>query len=108
MKYRTNPLLEDAVVRSRKLADGQMLDPPADFPVLFSCKYAGQPSIGCVYRNGAVVVMHDRMLHGGVCAFSNVRAAEECDAVTEIKWEWGVVRFLDPPPAALRIADDNA
>lgn len=108
MTYETNPSLEDAVVRSRQLPDKSLLDPPADFPVLFSCKYSGQPSIGCVYRNGAVVILHDRMQHGGICVFNNMRAVDESESVTAIVWEWMVARLVEPPPPvapALKIAE---
>lgn len=92
----TNPSCSDAVVRSRLLASGEQLDPPARMPALFTCRYRGAPSVGCVFRNGAVMIMPDRCSYeAGPCVYDNLRSAEESGEVAEIVWEWAVVRLVE-------------
>lgn len=92
----TAPELSDAIVRGRKLIACQWLDPPADFPVLFSCRLHGIEATGCVLRDGEVLITTNRRFACVYPAmFTNFRAVEESQWVSEIKWEWQVTRSVE-------------
>jgi hypothetical protein len=96
MSYYTDPARADVVERSRQLADGEQLDPPGEMPALFTCSYGGQPAVGAVFRNGAVCIWPDHVEPSlGPCAYTNMRAVEQSEAVTDVLWQWGVSRLLD-------------
>lgn len=79
-------------IRSRDMKGGQ-LEPPADVPTLFTCRYRGAESIGCVYRNGVVTVIPDRCSYeAGPCCFNSLGTVEGSAEVTDIVWEWAIYR----------------
>ena len=91
------PLIPEVAERSRLLTSpsGQLM-PPADYPGLFTCKIYERPAIGCVFRNGTVVVMPDHADRSGLFTiFSHMRALEKADYVTDIVWEWQVTRRIE-------------
>ena len=95
MTAQTNPSCSEAASRSRLLPDEQWLEPLAEMPTLFSCVYRGAPSAGCVFRNGAVMLMPDRCSYEATpCLFNNLRAVEQSGDVEQITWQWAVVRLL--------------
>jgi hypothetical protein len=102
MPYFTAPELSDVIVRSRELGKSEQLDPPADWPVVFSCRYHGVEAIGCVYLNGVIVIMPNRFTPGtGPLLVCNWKAVETEGLVTDIVFEWQVTKNV--PETGLRL-----
>lgn len=91
-EYQTAPQKSDAITRDPENLSAQ-LDPPAEFPVIFSCKVNGGSAIGCVYRNGVVSIVPDKCDEKRMPqAFSRMAVIEESDYITDVEWEWQVKR----------------
>ena len=96
MAFFTDPECQEVVVRGRQLTDGKQLDPPGDWPVVFSCKYHGVDSIGCVFLNGAVMVMPNRCSRqAGPCGFCHFGAVEHSTHITDIRFNWQVTKSAE-------------
>lgn len=95
MPYLTAPELSEVIVRSRELGSDEQLDPPAEWPVVFSCQYHGAEAIGCVYLNGLVMIMPNRCSpNAGPVVVSNWRSVEQDGVITDIRFEWQITRLV--------------
>lgn len=97
---RTNPELSDCVQRSR--TENVPLNPPAEYCALFSCKYYGVPGMGYVSVSGHVLVLPNNVFDAAMphnamhpTMFKSMKDCDEAPYVSEIVWEWSVVRLLD-------------
>lgn len=95
MVYRTAPELSEVIVKSRELQGGEQIDPPEEWPVVFSCRYHGAESLGCVFLNGIVMIMPNHCVPGtGPLVVQNWRAVESDGVVTDIRFDWVVTRSI--------------
>lgn len=95
MENFTAPELSDVIVRSRELQRGKQLDPPAEWPVVFSCRYHDVESIGCVFLNGFTTIMPNQCVPGtGPLMVSHWGGVESNGAITDIRFEWQVTRSV--------------
>ncbi len=107
MTQYTAPELSDVIVRGRKLGNGEQLDPPGEFPAIFSCRYNDTASIGCVFLNGAVLVMPNRChAKAGPIVIDNFRALEESSRIADITFEWTISRIPQEPRLHTETADE--
>ena len=90
MAFYTNPECQEVIVRGRE-GGSKQLEPPGDWPVVFSCRYRGAESIGCVFLNGAIMVVPNQCTHeAGPIVFTNWAALEKCELIAEVVFEWQV------------------
>jgi hypothetical protein len=107
MAFFTLPEEQEVIVRGRALTGSQQLDPLGDWPVVFSCKYRGADSIGCVFLNGAIMVMPNQCSYDvGPIVLANWAAVEQSSEITEVIFEWQVTRT--PRDADLHIVQPPA
>ena len=90
-------LVPEVARRSRELAPGHSLDPPDEFPGLFSCDLVAAngtkvAATGCVFRSGEVMVMPDDALATRPLLFASMRSVDRSAVITGIIWEWHVTR----------------